>query len=191
MSEAIAKTAEGYCEEISERNGWTEFHINVGSKYPLKLATKIEALIKDARAVGNAPSTWKFKESEGNPNPNRPGSFYMNRYLEGVEPSGIFQGVTLPEAIHAPIPMGDRDRTITRMACLKAATVLYQGAPVASEAPVDPALAAIVAAGRFENWVYRDIDDVPFEDHERSPEERTAYEDAVASAKEEGDGIPY
>lgn len=189
MSEAITKTIEGYCEEISERNDWTTFNINVGSQYPVKLSTKLPALIASARAVGNTPSTWKFKESEGNPNPNRPGSFYMNRYLESVE-----EGVTVtPEAVHAPIPMGDRDRIITRMACLKAATVLYQGSMLYQgstvDDPEDAPLAAIKAADRFERWVYRDLDDVPFDD--RTPEEQASYEDAVGTAEAEADGIPY
>ncbi len=67
MSDAETKTIGGKCEEISEKNGWTSFAINVGSQYPVRLSTKLPALIEQGRAVGNEYALWTFKESQGGP----------------------------------------------------------------------------------------------------------------------------
>lgn len=84
MSDTETKTIGGKCEEISEKNGWTSFAINVGSTYPVRLSTKLPALIEQGRAVGNEYAFWTFKESQGGENPNKPGTFYTNRYFESV-----------------------------------------------------------------------------------------------------------
>lgn len=166
MSEGESKTIIGRCEEISEKNGWTSFHIDVGSQYPVRLSTKVPALIEKGRSVGEAVSTWHFKESQGKENPNRPGTYYQNRYLEGVEPAGSPMSVgNKPtaggsESAHRPVSQGDKDRSITRMAVLKAASDLYAGT-----GDVD---AVFAAASRMETWVYRDIDPVPFIDEGES-----------------------
>lgn len=67
------------------------------------------------------------------------------------------------ETHHKPVIGGDKDRAITRMACLKAAAIIIgpYGAKANSE---DLALEVMKAAQRFETWVYRDIDDIPFGD---------------------------
>ena len=101
MSDAETKTIVGQCEEISEKNGWTAFAINVGSQYPVKLSTKVAAIIDSARAVGGDVATWTYKETEGNENPNRPGTHYMNRYLEKVE-AGAQSVATTPGAPQQP-----------------------------------------------------------------------------------------
>ncbi len=88
MSDSVDKQIEGVCEEISEKNGWTSFAINVGSQYPVRLSTKLPALIEKGRAAGQERAVWKFKESQGGENPNKPGTFYTNRYLDGVEVGG-------------------------------------------------------------------------------------------------------
>ena len=168
MSESVDKQIEGVCEEISEKNGWTAFHINVGSQYPVRLSTKLPALIEKGRAVGQQHAVWSFKESQGGENPNKPGSFYTNRYFDDVEVGGVpapFAGNPHPQAqtavstpTHAPLPPGDKDRAITRMAVLKAAAEV-----VASKGTSDdPGLETIALASRFETWVYRDVDDLPF-----------------------------
>ena len=72
MTEAVTKTIVGSCEEISEKNGWTTFHVNVGTQYPVKLSTKLPAMIEAGRAVGTDTATWTYKESDGNENPNKP-----------------------------------------------------------------------------------------------------------------------
>ena len=88
MTEAQTKQIVGSCVETVEKNCWTKFSIDVGSQYPIGLSTKLPALIEQARAVGDAKSVWTFKESQGGENPNRPGTFYTNRYLEGVSVGG-------------------------------------------------------------------------------------------------------
>ncbi len=175
MSDAETKTIGGKCSEISEKNGWTSFSIDVGSQYPVRLSTKLPALIEQGRAVGQEYAYWTFKESQGGENPNKPGTFYTNRYFESVttDPSGAADvaasssGTPRPQAqaassapTHAPLPPGDKDRAITRMAVLKAAAEACSGIEYA---PGEDAAAVVIAmAERFERWVYRDTDEIPF-----------------------------
>lgn len=175
MSESVDKQIEGVCEEISEKNGWTSFAINVGSQYPVRLSTKLPALIEQGRAVGQQRAVWSFKESQGGENPNKPGTFYTNRYFDGVEVGGGLppQSSAAPSsgaaitgaATHAPLPAGDKDRAITRMAVLKAAAEIV-AARVGAETmgTDDEGTATIALAQRFETWVYRDVDPdgIPF-----------------------------
>jgi hypothetical protein len=93
--DAVKKQAEGVCEEISEKNGWVNFSINVGSTYPIRLSTKLPALVDQGRAAGQQSAVWTYTESQGGENPNKPGTYYMNRRLEGVEVGGT---VTAPAA---------------------------------------------------------------------------------------------
>jgi hypothetical protein len=185
MSDAETKQIEGVCEEISEKNGWTAFAINVGSQYPVRISTKLPALIDQGRAAGQQRAMWTFKESQGGENPNKPGTFYTNRYFESVEvggpthvpPQGWEQAekdaAPRPTAqaasstpTHAPLPPGDKDRAITRMAVLKAAaeiTAAEVAGGIASGASADDLAGSTIAiASRFENWVYRDVTDIPF-----------------------------
>lgn len=165
-TEAVMKQAVGSCHSITESNGWTEFSISVdGSQYPLRLSTKLPALIEQARAVGDARSVWTYKASQGKENPNRPGTFYENRYLEKVE----IGGGDFPAAGNgaseqrAPLHAGDKDRAITRMAVLKAVAELYHGSLGANDVDNDVIVLKVMeTANRFETWVYRDIDAVPF-----------------------------
>jgi hypothetical protein len=173
----VTKQIVGVCEEISEKNGWTSFHINVGSQYPVRLSTKVAAIIEQGRGVGQETATWTFKESQGGENPNKPGTYYTNRYLDKVEAgsvaepdtaSGTGQAPQRPtEGVHEPLPIGDRERGIVRQACLKAAATLFTGkgnVEVISDDPADRdnVTEVIAAAQRFENWVMRDLDDIPF-----------------------------
>jgi hypothetical protein len=93
--EAQVKQVVGSCTEITEKNGWVQFSIDAGSQYPVRLSTKLPALIEQARAVGNARSTWTYKESQGKENPNKPGTHFTNRYLEGVQIGGSDNGPQL------------------------------------------------------------------------------------------------
>ncbi len=95
-TETQTKQIQGVCEEISEKNGWTSFAINVGSQYPVRLSTKLPALVEQARAVGSEQALWTFKESQGGENPNKPGTFYTNRYLEGAEAGGTVTQSSTP-----------------------------------------------------------------------------------------------
>ncbi len=176
QAQAEKKVAVGACEEISEKNGWTSFAVNVGTQYPVRLQTKLPAIIEQARAVGGEVATWHYKESQGNPNPNRPGEFYKNKYLESVEAGGATitppAGGSAPapqqrpvESAHGPVSLGDKDRLISRQVCLKAAASLV--APLAAE---DPALEAMKAAKRFEQWLYRDIDPLPSSSGAETPQ---------------------
>ena len=159
MSESVTKTAIGQCVEISERNGWTAFSIDVGSNYPVKLSTKQAKIIEEARGVGSAVATWTYKEQESEKINENTGKPFVNRYLDKVElgsqaPATTASGSSqpLPEPHHAAIAPSDRDRTITRMACIKAACDFYSGRDVGLEY-------VVAAADRFEIHVYRDIDD--------------------------------
>lgn len=170
-------TVTGVCNEISERSGWQTFHIDKGTQYPVKLATKKDEVIAAARAAGGQLAVWTYTEVESdriNEHTNKP---YVNRYLESVETGGTAPSspppaseawpseaaaILHPAPTHAPLPPGDKDRAITRMAVLKAAAEIV-AAEVASGAQVmDPVAEAIAAADRFETWVYRDVDEVPF-----------------------------
>lgn len=83
--EAVKKQIEGVCAEISEKNDWVTFSIDVGRQYPVRLSTKLEALIKQGREAKNNKAVWTFSESQGGENPNKPGTHYINRRLEKVE----------------------------------------------------------------------------------------------------------
>ena len=179
MTDSVTKTIVGRCEEIEQKpdSDWVRFNINVGTQYPVKLSTKKQAIIDAARAVGSETATWTFKESQGNENPNKPGTYFTNRYLDKVEPgmaaeNGDLAGGPAPapqqrpsEGQHAPLPIGDRERSIVRQACLKAAATLFSGmgnVETISEGERDNVSELIAAAARFENWVMRDLDDLPF-----------------------------
>jgi hypothetical protein len=90
LSEAETKVVVGKCIEIVDKpdTEWVKFNIDVGTQYPLGLSTKKAALIEQARAVGSEVATWTYLQSDGNPNPNKPGTFYQNRWLNKVERGG-------------------------------------------------------------------------------------------------------
>lgn len=157
-------TIVGTCGEISERNGWTAFSINVeGKQYPIKLSTKLPALIEKGRAIGDQVATWSYKESQGGENPNKPGTFYTNRYFEGVEPGATAPSTSpaggsssAPVPHHDPIAPADKDRAITRMSCLSSAANLLRGVSFENEG--QRITAWLSAARAAEVHVYRDID---------------------------------
>ena len=78
--------------------------------------------------------------------------------LVSIEASANGAFTPPPEPAHKPVVGGDKDRAIARMACLKAAS---ERQVFSSEE--DWALEVMRAAARFEQWVYRDIDDAPFQ----------------------------
>ena len=86
MSETVTCLIHGSCVEVSEKNDWTTFHIDIGRQYPVKLQTKKEEIIAEARAAGKEPASWKYQFSLGNENPRRPGERFKNRYLDAVRP---------------------------------------------------------------------------------------------------------
>jgi hypothetical protein len=134
------KTITGRCEEVSEKNGWTTFSVDVGTQYPVRLSTKLEPLIELGRAAvkDGGVFVWTFKESQGGENPHRPGTHYINRYLSGVEPAaegaesapdatpGAGRVSTSPRAQNAADAMtkeewARKDSAIHKMACIKTA----------------------------------------------------------------------
>ena len=158
------------------KTGWTEIHLQEeGKQYPYKASTKIEAIIEQAQAALFKEAVLTAKEVDsGNPNPNRPGYNYINRTAMKVEVGGTVAAdipattvhsatvtTTSSQPTHAPLPPGDKDRAITRMAVLKAAAEV--GASIEYAPGEDVAEAVIAMAARFETWVYRDTDDLPFE----------------------------
>ena len=161
MEQTVIGTVEGITEKPS---GWIEVAVSVpGKQYPVKLATKKSEIIDAVRALGVGTGSFSYNEVESekiNPNSGKP---YVNRYLEGVEAGGATNaGVSLPEPHHAPVVGGDKDRAITRMACLKSAAELVAHHPTYAKVE-DPGLEVIRQAHRFEQDVYRDINPVPFE----------------------------
>jgi len=174
-TEAVTKTITGQCVEIAEKNGWTSFSVDVGTQYPVRLSTKLDAIIQAGRAAGSDVAVWTFKESQGRENPNKPGTYFQNRYLDKVETGGTAQENTasgtapaqqtatpLPTPHHDAIAPADRDRAIVRQSCLKAASWLLQG--VAFENEGMRIAAWISAANAAERHVYRNIDDSDYED---------------------------
>jgi hypothetical protein len=155
----------GACSGIKEKpSGWVDVEVEVpGKQYPMRLSTKDETLVLATRSLAGAVGKFTYVERESdkiNPNSGKP---YVNRYLEGVEPyAGNGQEPREPK--HQPVIGGDKDRAITRLACLKAAAELVAPRAASTAHPdYDAPLEAMKAAQRFEQWVYRDIDDAPFE----------------------------
>lgn len=86
--DGVVRQVQGVCEGVMERNGWCEFHINVGRQYPVKLSTKKDEIITIARLAGAQQAVWTFSEHQGGPNPHKPGEFFKNRYLSNVVVGG-------------------------------------------------------------------------------------------------------
>jgi len=179
MSEAETKQIVGQCVEITEKNGWTSFSVDVGTQYPVRLSTKVAAIIEQGRAIGADVGVWTFKESQGNENPNKPGTYYMNRYLDKAEPAtgttfaespgpgtaGTASGTPVPTPHHEPIAPADKERTILRQTCLKVAGTLFTAkgnVETVGDGQRDNVSELLAAADRMERWVMRDIDEVPF-----------------------------
>lgn len=166
----------GVCSEISEKNGWTNFAVLApGKQYPVKLSTKKEELIAQARAVGDGVATWSYVERESdsvNPHNNQP---YVNRWLEGVEAGEQRTEQPAPTAGGSPagqtstyegLAYGDKERSIIRQTCIKAACWLYSGQGVFPDQDpnenIDWPLGVMQAADRFERWIVRDLAEPPF-----------------------------
>jgi hypothetical protein len=198
MTDTETKTIVGQCVQVEQKPGneWVRFHIDVGSQYPVKLSTKKQEIIDAANAVGSDVATWTFSESQGNENPNRPGTYYVNRYLNAVEaganpqqnadsqPAATASGTQqaapatasgtatpVPTSQHPALAPADEKRAIARQACLKAAAWVYTGLGAKERVTdseegllaEDPVVGAVIAAAtRFEIWVFRDTDDLPF-----------------------------
>lgn len=162
------QTITGLCVGLTEKaGGWHEFQIDIGKQYPVKLATKQQEIVELGRAAmnGSTLATWTYNEVESdkiNPHSNKP---YVNRYLEGVEVGGSEKptGSVATPGSAAQVEPGllgaAKDRSIVRQTCIKAAAALW--APRGVEP--DPALEVMKTAARFEQWIYRDVDEVPFD----------------------------
>jgi len=125
--EVVKKQIEGVCAEISEKNDWVTFSIEVGSQYPVRLSTKLEALIKQGREAKKDRAIWTFAESKGGENPNKPGTHYINRRLEKVEVGGALD----PTQAQSSGGSGgvsrspDERHSIERQTIVKAAVPIY------------------------------------------------------------------
>jgi hypothetical protein len=152
----------GTCSGITEKpSGWIELEVTVpGKNYPVRIATKDEKLVIATRALAGDVGKFTFTERESdriNPNSQKP---YVNRYLDAVEPASNGEP---HEPTHRAVIGGDKDRAISLLACLKSAAELTAPRHGSTIDPdYDAALETMKAAQRFETWVYRDINDVPF-----------------------------
>lgn len=165
--EAVKRQIEGVCDEISEKNGWTTFSINVGSQYPVRLSTKLPALIEQGRAAGQQRAVWSFKESQGKENPNKPGTHFTNRYLDSVEVGGTATVSSGSAPSGAKISTSDETRgSIERQVIVKAAMPLYPAGLITTDAEFFALLAkleAFCADGAVAPEVKADDDDdIPF-----------------------------
>jgi hypothetical protein len=165
----------GTCSQLVEKKGgWYQIQIAVpGKQYPVKADTKLEHLINKAREVrdSGAVATWTIEEWDSeniNPNTGKP---YRERRLSAVE-----EGATAPASgtdgdqqaqpvlpHHELVHDADRQRLISRQTCLKVAGTVYTGAIGADKEGYDVGLEVMKLAQRFEQWLYRDIDELPFE----------------------------
>lgn len=151
---------------VEKKQGWHTVEINVpGKQYPVKADTKLEPLLKLVREIrdGDLVATFTVSESESeniNPNSGKP---YIERRLEKVEP-GAQNANGSPTASVREYTPDLKDRMIVRQTALKAAADLYTvtAGQYAEGDEVDPPLSVMKAAQRFETWVYRGIDEVPF-----------------------------
>ncbi len=162
-------TVTGVCKEISERSGWQTFHIDSGGQWPTKLATKKESVIADARGAGSELAVWTYTEVESDRINEHTGKPYVNKYLESVEVGGTAAPSETPRpqaqaasstTTHTPYAQGDKDRAITRMAVLKAAAEVCASMEFAPGEDIGSEVISL--AHRFEVWVNRDIDEIPF-----------------------------
>ena len=164
------QTITGVCTEIVQKPGsdWCEFHVDGGGKWPVKVATKLQPLIELGKAVGSNLATWTYNEVESEKINEKSGKPYVNRYLESVEVGGQTQPNASAGSTgaphHSPLIAGDKDRAITRMSCLKTAAGLYPNALGLDDVANDLLVIKVMdTARRFERFVYRDIQDVPFD----------------------------
>ena len=174
MSEGERKTVVGVWSKMpEERNGWKQFEVDVGSQYPVRVATKLEHLIEEAMALRDQEATWTYTESEArnpdgtpriNPNSGKP---YTDRRLEKVEAGAhatSTDGASSSTASGRTVVSDDeRQRLIIRQSTLNRSVDLYVGTrPVGMpiELLADEEREALLGkvfetAGRFERWVYR------------------------------------
>lgn len=67
-------------------SGWMVAKVSMpGKQYPLKLETKKEEIIDQARAARGQTATWKYTEHESDTINERSGKPYINRHLEAVK----------------------------------------------------------------------------------------------------------
>ena len=78
-------------------NGWFRFSIlEAGKTYAEKVDTKHEEIIAQAMALlGQQVTAQVAVTDSGNANPNRPGTNYLNRYLNAIGPAAL--GAPVPQ----------------------------------------------------------------------------------------------
>lgn len=169
-------TLVGRCVEISEKSGWTTFHIDGGGQWPVKLSTKLEKLVAAGRAAGQAEAAWTYTEKESDKLNEHTGKPFVNRYLDGVRPPDDMDADddgggaapqetrenTAPKQHTAALQGGEKDRAITRMACLRSAAQTLQGTHGPEDEDLAIGVRVLELATRYERWVLRDIEDIPF-----------------------------
>ena len=128
MSEKIAT---GISQAVTEKSaGWVEFEIDVGSQYPVRLATKQSETIELGRAAhrGGERMDWHYVEKESDKINEKSGKPFVNRYLNSVslpDPSNATSSVATPEAAPKDAMTKEewarKDSAIHKMACIKTA----------------------------------------------------------------------
>jgi hypothetical protein len=121
---------EGFCDGVMMKGDWSEYHINIGKTYPVKLSTKQPDVQAAAAGAGTQVAIWTYGEKQGGPNPHRPGEFFKNRYLNNVEVGGVLDPALAEPAnatnSQSPVLSTEgRERSIERQTIIKACVALY------------------------------------------------------------------
>lgn len=160
MSEPVTLQVQGFCEAMMVKGEWTEFHINVGRQYPVKLATKKDEVKTQAMAAGQQQAVWTYNETEGNPNPHRPGENFKNRYLNAVEVGGTLDpnlaqpqqggGGTAARSGGGGESGDERGRSIERQVIVKSASRVW------AAGKIDTADEFFALLTRMDEWMISD-----------------------------------
>ena len=155
------------------QNGFVTFNVAVeGFQYPVRMSTKLPAVIEQVSTVGIDPARWHYVPKQGNENPNKPGTHYVNRGLSKVEllsaaesaPRAAQNGSSAPAATG-----GDKDVLIVRQTVVKALSpALGYVAQMQGMDRVNAEAALLALAGRLERVILDGFpnpaadDDIPF-----------------------------
>lgn len=170
------KVATGVSQAMTEKSaGWVEFEIDVGTQYPVRLATKQDEIIELGRAAhrGGEAMDWLYTEKESDKINEKSGKPFVNRYLNGVEVAGSNPDATAsptaaPKDEMSKEEWARKDAAIHEMACIKTAADALKHTIPSDPTPEDLTKFLGRVATLTGPWMrvvlsVRDGEDVPFE----------------------------